>query len=201
MRIHRLHLQNWGQHRELELELPPTGVISLTGPNNSGKSTLLSAIGWVLSASSRNRYGSRNDIQDGQTRAAVTLEFTLEDNFYQPTRHILRKEITITDDTLQKPNPETRIELNGSPLTGPQWEDFLKQHAQLDEPAQFLSLMIAPQEEIHALLRSPPGTRNKELRESLGIALPDFWNETLKEEIKKLDQALTILSIDHNFLN
>src|SRR5271169_304720 len=142
MRIHRLHLQNWGQHRELELELPPTGVISLTGPNNSGKSTLLSAIGWVLSPTSRNRYGSRNDIQDGQTRAAVTLEFTLEDNFHQPTRHILRKEITVTDDTLQKANPETRIELNGSPLTGPQWEDFLKQHAQLDEPAQFLSLMI-----------------------------------------------------------
>lgn len=183
MRIHRLCLQNWGQHTTLEIELPPAGVISLTGPNNSGKSTLLSAIGWVLSPNSRNRYGDRNDIQDGQTAAAVTLEFTLEDNFHEPRRHLLRKEISLSEDGGQKSNPETKIELDGEILTGPQWEEFLNAKAGLQESSQFLSLMIAPQEEIHALLRAPLGTRNKDLRESLGISLPDFWNETLKEEV------------------
>ena len=182
MRIHRLHLNNWGQHANLEVEFHTYGVTSLTGANNSGKSTLLSAIGWVLSPTSRNRYGDRHDIQDGQTTAAVTLEFTLEDNLHRPTKHILRKQITTSDDSSQKANPETSIELNGSILTGPEWEQFLKQHDEIEDPTQFLSLMISPQEEIHSLLRSAVGTRNKELRESLGIALPDSWHEFLKEE-------------------
>ena len=111
MRIHRICLENWGQHSHLELEFPPTGVISLTGPNDSGKSTLLSAIGWVLSPNARNRYGDRNDIQDGQTSAAVTLEFSLEDNLHQPTRHTLRKLIIVGENPALRANPETTIEL------------------------------------------------------------------------------------------
>lgn len=189
MRIHRLCLQNWGQHTALEVTLPPTGVTSLTGPNNSGKSTLLSAIGWVLSPSSRNRYGDRNDIQDGCTNASVTLEFTLEDDFHQPRKHILRKQIRLPDNPNQKSIPETTIQLNGEILSGPQWEQFLSADAHLGESGQFLSLMIAPQEEIHALLRAPLGTRNKELRENLGIALPDIWGETLKEEVANWAQT------------
>jgi len=47
MIIHRLHLRNFCQHRELTLELMP-GLNMLVGPNGSGKTNILRAIQFAL---------------------------------------------------------------------------------------------------------------------------------------------------------
>ena len=187
MIIHRLLLQHWGQHSNLDINFPDSGIISLTGPNNSGKSTLLSAIGWVLAPTGRNRFGDRDDIEDGYSQACVQIEFTLGADEPHPEHHVLSKTITLIEEEGQKGTVTTTITLDGELYTAAAWEEFLSKR--FDQPNQFLQIMISPQEEIHALLRTAVSSRNKELRENLGIALPDLWHDTLKDEVEQWANA------------
>lgn len=50
MYLERLTVQNFKAFPEAEISLPPTGVVLLVGPNNSGKSALLSAFNVLLGA-------------------------------------------------------------------------------------------------------------------------------------------------------
>ena len=47
MRLHRLHLVNFRQHRDTDLEFG-TGLTGIIGHNGAGKSTLLEAIAWAI---------------------------------------------------------------------------------------------------------------------------------------------------------
>ena len=47
MELHRLHLVNFRQHADTELEFGP-GITGIFGPNGSGKTTLLEAIAWAI---------------------------------------------------------------------------------------------------------------------------------------------------------
>ena len=112
MIIHRLFLQHWGQHTQLDITFPENGIITLTGPNNSGKSTLLSAIGWVFAPSGRNRFGDRDDIEDGYSQASVQIEFTLGADEPHPERHVLVKSLTLIEGEAQKGTVTTTITLD-----------------------------------------------------------------------------------------
>ena len=61
MQINRLHLRNFRQHEDTELELG-AGLTGIIGPNGAGKTTILEAIAWAMYGMPAAR-GSRDTIR------------------------------------------------------------------------------------------------------------------------------------------
>jgi exonuclease SbcC len=47
VRLNRVHLLNFRQHADTTIDFG-TGITGIIGPNGSGKTTILEAIGWAL---------------------------------------------------------------------------------------------------------------------------------------------------------
>src|SRR5690242_8098458 len=88
MQLLRLRLVNFRQHAETELEFGP-GITGIVGPNGSGKTTILEAIGWAIYGTQAVR-GDKDSIRrlgaTGRTGVEVGLEFRLGAHEYRVTR-------------------------------------------------------------------------------------------------------------------
>jgi exonuclease SbcC len=95
MRLHRLHLVNFRQHRDTDVEFGP-GLTGVIGPNGAGKSTLLEAIAWAVYGMDAAR-GTRESIRWRRARprseVRVELEFGLGAHEYRVARTLYGAEL------------------------------------------------------------------------------------------------------------
>jgi exonuclease SbcC len=88
MQLHRLHLVNFRQHADTELEFGP-GLTGIFGSNGSGKTTLLEAIAWAIYGAPAVR-GDKDSIRrlgaKGRAGVEVELDFRLGAHEYRVTR-------------------------------------------------------------------------------------------------------------------
>ena len=87
MKFERLGLERFGHFESLELDLRgPSGLVVILGPNEAGKSTLLSAIhGLLFGIDERSPYGFRYPYQ------AMAIRATLQDSAGQRIELVRRK--------------------------------------------------------------------------------------------------------------
>jgi exonuclease SbcC len=95
MRLHRLRLLNFRQHRDTDLEFGP-GLTGIIGPNGAGKSTLLEAIAWAIYGMEAAR-GTRESIRwrlaRPRSEVRVELEFGLGPHEYRVVRTLYGAEL------------------------------------------------------------------------------------------------------------
>ncbi len=95
MRLHRLHLVNFRQHRDTDIEFG-TGLTGLIGHNGAGKSTLLEAIAWAIYGMDAAR-GTRESIRwrraKPRSEVKVELEFGLGPHEYRVARTLYGAEL------------------------------------------------------------------------------------------------------------
>ncbi len=95
MRLHRLRLVNFRQHRDTDLEFGP-GLTGIIGPNGAGKSTLLEAIAWAVYGMDAAR-GTRDSIRwrraKPRSEVRVELEFGLGAHEYRVVRTLYGAEL------------------------------------------------------------------------------------------------------------
>ena len=75
MRLERLTLKNWCQHRHLELKFGP-GINGLTGSNGHGKSNALDALRYGVTGQSVNHGVKGDNVTWGETKGWVEVEFS-----------------------------------------------------------------------------------------------------------------------------
>ena len=97
MRLHRLHLVNFRQHRDTDLEFG-TGLTGIIGHNGAGKSTLLEAIAWAIYGMDAAR-GTRESIRWRRARprseVRVELEFGVGPHEYRVVRTLYGAELVL----------------------------------------------------------------------------------------------------------
>ena len=95
MRLHRLRLTNFRQHRDTDLEFGP-GLTGIIGQNGAGKSTLLEAIAWAIYGMDAAR-GNRDSIRwrraKPRSEVRVELEFGLGPHEYRVVRTLYGAEL------------------------------------------------------------------------------------------------------------
>ena len=95
MRLHRLHLVNFRQHRDTDLEFG-TGLTGIIGHNGAGKSTLLEAIAWAIYGMDAAR-GTRDSIRwrraKPRSEVRVDLEFGIGPHEYRVVRTLYGAEL------------------------------------------------------------------------------------------------------------
>jgi exonuclease SbcC len=95
MRLHRLHLVNFRQHRDTDLEFG-TGLTGIIGHNGAGKSTLLEAIAWAIYGMDAAR-GTRESIRwrraKPRSEVKVELEFGVGPHEYRVVRTLYGAEL------------------------------------------------------------------------------------------------------------
>jgi len=95
MRLHRLKLVNFRQHRDTDLEFGP-GLTGIIGPNGAGKSTVLEAIAWAIYGMEAAR-GTRESIRwrgaRPRSEVRVELEFGLGSHEYRVARTLYGAEL------------------------------------------------------------------------------------------------------------
>ena len=140
MKLLRLELQHWCQHSQLDLTLPDEPIILLSGPNNSGKSNLVRAIGRVL-ALGRSEFGDASAIQYGAKQASLRLTALT----HERTQFTISREI--------KPR-QTRAKLEFADKTLTNADEIQRQLQEwFGRQETLLELFIAPQGQIASLLK------------------------------------------------
>lgn len=135
MKLLRLELKHWCQHSHLDLTFPEEPIVLFCGPNNSGKSNLVRAIGRVL-ALGRSEFGDAADIQDGFPQANLQLTALTHE----------RMPFTIARE-IKRHQTRTRLEFAGQSLTNA--DEIQKQLQEwFGRQETFLDLFIAPQDQI-----------------------------------------------------
>ena len=95
MQIHRIHLVNFRQHENTEIEFGP-GLTGIIGPNGAGKTTILEAIAWAMygmPAARGNRETLRRRGAPPRARVEVAVEFTLGAHHYRIVRSLNQAEL------------------------------------------------------------------------------------------------------------
>ncbi len=140
MKLLRLELQHWCQHSQLDLTFPDEPIILLSGPNNSGKSNLVRAIGRVL-ALGRSEFGDASAIQYGAKQASLRLTALTHE----------RAQFTISRE-IKPRQTRARLEFEDKLLTNAD-EIQTQLREWFGRQETLLELFIAPQGQIASLLK------------------------------------------------
>ena len=95
MELHRIRLVNFRQHRDTELVLG-AGVTAIIGPNGSGKTTILEAMGWAFYGLKAIR-GVKDNIRwtgaPARARLKVEVDFSISGHDYRVVRYLNKAEL------------------------------------------------------------------------------------------------------------
>ncbi|HXY67804.1 MAG TPA: SMC family ATPase [Gemmatimonadales bacterium] len=126
MRLHRLHLVNFRQHRDTDLEFGP-GLTGIIGPNGAGKSTLLEAIAWAIYGMDAAR-GNRDSIRWRRARprseVKVELEFGLGAHEYRVVRTLYAAELYLDGATRPMTTSLAEVTLRLTRVLGMSRDEF-----------------------------------------------------------------------------
>lgn len=180
MRLLDLELENWGRHEKLKIDL--SAGLQIEGRNGTGKSSILEAIRFIFSESSRG-YSSR--IRWGADHARVKLRLTKDKDAYSIERKIYPKKASSAMLWINRnpaaDNPASVCRRLESVLT----EDFLD------------NLVYVPQGTLTDLvsrLRVKGG--RQELDRLFGLDKLDKVYRGISDEVKKKEAEAEFLALE-----
>ncbi|MEJ2310223.1 MAG: AAA family ATPase [Gammaproteobacteria bacterium] len=188
MIITGLHARNVLKYRELDLEeLPREGIIGISGPNESGKSTIGETICFALfgrtwSLDENNR---RKIIRWGEDRCLAAVSFIASDGReYQVSRHLdsdgnhsARLSFKNDDQAIAKGAEPVRLALG--PLLGVKYEEFIE------------SFYLAQRE------LTAPHPHSDAIKSMAGILTLEKTHEAFDHEIENLKSSMVNADARH----
>lgn len=162
-----LYLRNWCLHKDREFKFQP-GLNGILGSNGSGKSTILSALAFVLTGSPTS-YGNKLDnLSWGTKTGYVELVFEVDGISYTIRRAVEKSAVRLTGPSMELTRA-TEVEAKVTELFGA-------------TPQVLLNNVFASQGEIDKILYEPPSARLKELQQTFGLGRQDTAYRALSIE-------------------
>ncbi len=147
MQINRLHLRNFRQHQDTELEFG-AGLTGIVGPNGAGKTTILEAIAWAMYGMPAAR-GSRDSIRrrgaGPRERVEVELDFTLGAHHYRLVRSLNSAQLYQDGDVAPIANSLGAVSDRVTRLLGMSRDEFFNTYFTGQKELAVMAAMSAPE--------------------------------------------------------
>lgn len=130
MELHRIRLVNFRQHRDTELVLG-AGVTAIIGPNGSGKTTILEAMGWAFYGLKAIR-GVKDNIRwtgaPARARLKVEVDFSISGHDYRVVRYLNKAELYQDGKAAPIADSSTSVTDRMKRLLGMDLDEFFNTH-------------------------------------------------------------------------
>ena len=180
MRLHRLHLLNFRQHADTEIDVG-AGITAIIGPNGAGKTTLLEAIAWGFYGNAAAR-GSRDSIRwnraPARSSVRVEVDFGVGAHEFRVVRGLYNAELY--QDRFDRPIVNTHQEVSA------RIEHVLGMTRQ-----EFFNTYFTGQKELAVMAAMGPTDRGKFLSRVLGYEKLRLAQDRLRERRTALRGELT----------
>ncbi|HEV8177285.1 MAG TPA: SMC family ATPase, partial [Gemmatimonadales bacterium] len=147
MRINRLHLVNFRQHENTEIEFGP-GLTGIVGPNGSGKTTLLEAIAWAMYGMPAAR-GSRETLRrrgaPPKAKVEVEVDFTLGPHEYRIVRSLNQAALYRDNDPAAIENSIGSVTAHVTRIMGMTRDEFFNTYFTGQKELAVMAAMSAPE--------------------------------------------------------
>ncbi len=147
MQIHRLHIRNFRQHEDTELEFG-AGLTGIIGPNGAGKTTILEALAWAMYGMPAAR-GSRDTIRrrgaGPRERVEVEMDFTLGFHQYRIVRSLNSAQLYQDGDAAPVANSLGSVTERITRLLGMSREEFFNTYFTGQKELAVMAAMTAPE--------------------------------------------------------
>ncbi|MBX3042979.1 MAG: SMC family ATPase [Candidatus Kapabacteria bacterium] len=152
MVIKKIILQNFRNHKLLEKDFS-RGVNLLYGPNGSGKTSILEAIGYALFGGKIRSDNLADSITEGEKKAKIYVEFSIDDDNFAIEKSLPSGsgKLISLDNTLLKINSTNEIQQKLLELMG----------LKLNSKDFFTNIIVASQNKITDLFTGTPSDRRK----------------------------------------
>ena len=144
MKLTALRLQNFRQHIATEIQLE-SGITGIIGPNASGKTTLVEAIGFALYSSGRglrDNMVAQHPVGRGQMR--VELEFELGGHEYRVVRGRTSAELYLDGDPVPIANSSGGVTERLQRIMGMSKDEFFKTYFTSQKELAGMAAMASP---------------------------------------------------------
>jgi exonuclease SbcC len=147
MQINRLHLRNFRQHEDTELEFG-AGLTGIIGPNGAGKTTILEAIAWAMYGMPAAR-GSRDSLRrrgaGPRDRVEVEMDFTLGAHHFRLVRSLNSAQLYQDGDVSPIANSLGSVSERVTRLLGMSREEFFNTYFTGQKELAVMAAMTAPE--------------------------------------------------------
>jgi exonuclease SbcC len=182
MVIHQLQLENFMQYRNQTIDFRE-GLVSISGKNGAGKSTIFNAILFALYGDIRDKDSVRSEFADAGSTVLVQLTFEYKNVLYKITRQLKGK--NSMHHALLYQNENELITSSVSHV-----REYISDLLKMDKEG-FKKTIFSTQKELDDLTNASGEERRKLIRKILGLDQLDKIQQHINGDTKKIEYEIS----------
>lgn len=204
--LKRVELSNIRSHKHLIFEPEAEGITAISGPNGTGKSTIVDSIAWVLYGTKPQGVSKvsaiyREDALFGDDRCFAAVEIEVENQYLKVERRMVNKngavECEVWEKVTNKDGTSKFKQVAGPAVSHA--EPYIRKRLKMDEKG-FLSAILVQQKQVDQLISSGPRERAAVIEKLTGISAVTAALVESRQEFNSLKKVASISTVDETAL-
>lgn len=204
--LKRVELSNIRSHKHVVFEPEAEGITAISGPNGTGKSTIVDSIAWVLYGTKPTGVSKvsaiyREDALFGDDRCFAIVEIEVENQYLKVERRMVNKngavECEVWEKITDKDGTEKFKQVAGPAVSHA--EPYIRKRLRMDEKG-FLSAILVQQKQVDQLISASPRERAEVIEKLTGISAVTAALVESRQEFNSLKKVASISTVDESAL-
>lgn len=204
--LKRVELSNIRSHKHVVFEPEAEGITAISGPNGTGKSTIVDSIAWVLYGTKPTGVSKvsaiyREDALFGDDRCFAIVEIEVENQYLKVERRMVNKNGAVECEVWEKVKAKDGTE-KFKQVAGPavsHAEPYIRKRLRMDEKG-FLSAILVQQKQVDQLISASPRERAQVIEKLTGISAVTAALVESRQEFNSLKKVASISTVDESAL-
>jgi exonuclease SbcC len=206
IKLKRVELSNIRSHKHVVFEPEDEGITAISGPNGTGKSTIVDSIAWVLYGTKPQGVSKvsaiyREDAIFGEDKCFAIVEIETSGKTLKIERRMVNKGGSVECEVWELEHNEDGTE-NYKQIAGPavsHAEPYIRKMLKMDEKG-FLSAILVQQKQVDQLISAGPRERARVIEDLTGISAITNAATSSRQEANSLRKVASLSTIDEDGL-